>query len=126
MDKLNIDSGFGPDLLPARILKNCSAALAEPVLLLTMCILNCGVWPQIWMKHWLAPLYKKKIVYDPGNYRGIHLPAQLSRVVERLFKMLYYPYLASCSAFGPSQFACATGRGARDALAILALTWVCF
>jgi hypothetical protein len=124
MDKLKVDSGTGPDLLPARILKNCSAALAKPVLLLTMCILNCGVWPQIWMKHWLAPLFKKKSVYNPGNYRGIHLTAQLSKVVERMFKMLYYPYLSSCSAFGPSQFAYTIGRGARDALAILALTWV--
>ena len=124
MDKLKDDSGTGPDLLPARILKNCSAALAKPVLLLTLSILNCGVWPQIWMKHWVAPLFKKKSVYNPGNYQGIHLTAQLSKVVERLLKLLYYPYLASCFAFGPSQFAYTTGRGARDALAVLALTWV--
>ena len=124
MDKLRVDSGTGPDRLPARILKNCSAALAKPVFLLTMCILQSGVWPQIWLNHWLAPLFKKKSVYNPGNYRGIHLTAQLSKVVERLLKLLYYPYLTSCSAFGPSQFAYTLGRGARDALAILALTWV--
>ena len=35
MEKLRIDSGTGPDMLPARILKFCSAALALPVLLLT-------------------------------------------------------------------------------------------
>ena len=124
MDKLRVDSGTGPDRLPARILKNCSAALARPVLLLAMCILHSGVWPQIWLNHWLAPLFKKKSVYNPGNYRGIHLTAQLSKVVERMLKLLYYPYLTSCSAFGPSQFAYTLGRGARDALAILALTWV--
>ena len=124
MDKLRDDSGTGPDLLPARILQNCSAALAKPLLLLTMCILNCGLWPQIWKQHWLAPLFKKKSVYNPGNYWGIHLTAQLSKVVERMFKLLYYHYLASCSAFGPNQFAYTTGRGARDALAILALTFV--
>ena len=76
------------------------------------------------MIHWLAPLFKKKSVYNPGNYRGIHLTAQLSKVVERMFKLLYYPYLASSSAFGSNQFAYTTGRGARDALAILSLTWV--
>jgi hypothetical protein len=37
---------------------------------------------------------------------------------------LYYPHLLSTSAFGPSQYAYTLGRGARDALAILALTWV--
>ena len=45
-------------------------------------------------------------------------------MVERLLKLLYDPYLSSISAFGPRQFAHTLGRGARDALAILALTWV--
>ena len=88
MEKLRIDSATGPDLLPARILKLCSAALALPVLLLTICILTTGEWPQLWRQHWVAPLHKKKSVYQPGNYRGIHLTAQLSKVVERLLKMV--------------------------------------
>ena len=50
---------------------------------------------------------------------------QLSKMVERLLKLLYYPFLAATSAFGPRQFAYTTGRGARDALAVLLLTWVC-
>ena len=105
-------------------MKKCSGALAKPVLLLTLCILQTGVWPRLWMQHWVAPLYKKKSVYQPGNYRGIHLTSQLSKVVERLLKLLYYPFLSATSAFGPRQFAYTTGRGARDALAFLLLTWV--
>ena len=92
MDKLRDDSGTGPDLLPARILKACSEALAKPVLLLTMCILLTGAWPQLWRQHWVAPLFKRKSIYQPDNYRGIHLTAQLSKVVERLLKQLYDPY----------------------------------
>jgi hypothetical protein len=124
MQKLRIDSATGPDLLPARILKLCSAALALPVLLLTICILTTGEWPQLWRHHWVAPLHKKKSVYQPGNYRGIHLTAQLSKVVERLLKLVYQPYLFSVSAFGPNQFAYTVGRGARDALALLMVTWL--
>ena len=45
-------------------------------------------------------------------------------MVERLVKQLYYPLLTSSSAFAPRQFAYTTGRGARDALAVLLLTWV--
>ena len=78
----------------------------------------------MWRQHWFAPLFKKRSVYQPGNYRGIHLTAQLSKVVERLLKLMYYPYLATSLAFGPRQFAYTTGRGARDALAVLALTWL--
>ena len=36
---------------------------------------------------------------------------------------MYNPFLISISAFGLNQFAYSTGRGARDALAILAITW---
>jgi hypothetical protein len=93
-------------------------------MLLMGCILRTGEWPQLWRQHWIAPLYKKKSVYQPGNYRGIHLTAQLSKVAERLLKMLYNPYLVSVSAFGPNQFAYTVGRGARDALALLMLTWI--
>ena len=124
MSKLRSDSGTGPDLLPARILKNCTAVPALPVLLLTQVILNTGVWPEMWLQHWVAPLHKKKSVFQPDNYRGVHLTAQLSKVVERLLKLLYQPYLTTISAFGPRQFAYTAGRGARDALALLAMVWI--
>ena len=124
LHKLRIDSATGPDLLPARILKLCASALALPILLLAQCILRSGEWPQLWRQHWVAPLHKKKSVYQPQNYRGIHLTAQLSKVIERLLKMLYGPYLRDVSAFGPNQFAYTVGRGARDALALLMMTWL--
>ena len=43
--------------------------------------------------------------YKAGNYRGIHLATQLSKVVERLLKALYVPYLTATVGFGPNQFA---------------------
>ena len=36
----------------------------------------------------------------------------------------YSPYLSDLSASGPDQFAYTVGRGARDALALLMITWV--
>ena len=74
--------------------------------------------------HWVVPLYKKKVVYDGRNYRGIHLTSQLSKVVERLLQQLYAPFLRDTVAFGPNQFAYAAGRGARDAVAMMVLTWL--
>jgi hypothetical protein len=67
---------------------------------------------------------QEKSVFDAGNYRGIHLTAQLSKTVERIVKDLYVPYLTSSVGFGPNQFAYTKGRGARDALAQLVLTWI--
>ena len=124
LSRLREDSGTGPDCLPARILKYCAKELAKPVQLLTLLIIATGAWPEMWLQHWVAPLFKKKNVYDPANYRGIHLTAQLSKVVERLLKALFVPFITSTVGYGPNQFAYTTGRGARDALATLVLTWV--
>ena len=124
MEKLRVDSGTGPDLLPARILRHCADVLAKPVLLLATSIVSTGIWPQLWRQHWITPLFKKKSIYNPGNYRGIHLTPQLSKVMERLLKLLYDPYLSTTCAFGQNQFAYSVGRGARDALALLLLTWL--
>jgi hypothetical protein len=118
------ESGTGPDLLPTRILKQCAEQLARPVQLLTMMVLSTGMWPEAWLRHWIVPLFKKKSVYDPSNYRYVHLTAQLSKVVERLIKSRCMPYIKLVGGFGPNQFASTPKRGARDALALLTLTWL--
>ena len=70
------------------------------------------------------PLFKKHAVFNPGNYRGIHLTTQLSKVVERLVKALYVPYIYQIEGYGPNQYAYTHGRGARDVLAKLVLVWI--
>ena len=72
----------------------------------------------------MFPLYKKRSVYDAGNYRGIHLSAQLSKVVERVVGRLFLPFLECTGAFGPNQWAYRQKRGCKDALAVNALQWV--
>ena len=106
---LREDSGTEPDLLPTRILKYYAADLALPVKLLTLRIIATGIWPESWLEHWIVPLYKKKSVYEPNNYRGKHLTAQLSKPPERLLKSLFVSYLDRVSAFGPRQFAYTVG-----------------
>jgi hypothetical protein len=122
--KLVCDSATGPDLLPSKILKECAAALVAPIRDLVNQILEEGRWPQVWTQHWLVPLYKRKSVFQPSNYRGIHLTAQLGKVVERVLQTLFMPYVSTTVAFGPNQFAYSKERGARDALAHLALVWL--
>ena len=60
----------------------------------------------------------------PGNYRGVHLTWQLSKVIERLFFRLLEPHICKHVRGGPNQFAYMKGRGARDALALLATSWI--
>ena len=77
MQALREDSATGPDLVPTRIIKKCAAALAIPVYLLAMTILKSGHWPDLYTLHWTACLRKKKSVFKPSNYRGVHMTAQL-------------------------------------------------
>jgi hypothetical protein len=80
---VKVSSSTGPDMLPARILKICAVELAVPMLLLAQAILLSGIWPAIWLAHWIVPLYKKNSVFKAENYRGIHLTAQMSKAMER-------------------------------------------
>ena len=124
LDTLREDSGTGPDNVPTKILKYCAAQLAMPVALLVMRIIMMGNWPDSWREHWVIPLFKKGASYLANNYRGIHLTAQLSKVVERILKRLMEPYLERTVGFGPNQFAYRAKRGARDALALLTMEWI--
>ena len=118
-------SATGPDELPTRILRECAEALARPLCLLACQIVRAGNWPELWLEHWIVPLYKKKAVFQPGNYRGVHLTAQLSKAMERLIGQMWLPEMASDpNFFGPNQFAYSPGKGARDALAVMVLTWL--
>ena len=121
---LDESSGTGPDLVPTKILKTCAQSLAYPIWLLAVSILTFGAWPVSWKEHWITPLHKKKAVSDSRNYRGVHLTSQVSKVLERLLGTTFIPYLHRISAFGPNQFAYLPKCGARDALALLVLTWV--
>lgn len=67
--ELREDSATGPDGLPTRVLKKCSKALARPVRRLVTLLLGMGVWPSLWMEHWIVPIYARKAVFKLENYR---------------------------------------------------------
>ena len=124
MQKLDESSATGPDKVPTKILKRCAQALALPVAMLAQSILATGRWPEAWVKHWIVPLYKKKAVFDPANYRGVHLSAQLSKVTERLIGLQWMHRVPGDLYIGANQFAYSAGRGSRDALAFVVLSWL--
>ena len=124
MKELDEESSTGPDSLATRLLKRCSSTLGRPVAKLTRLLLDSGRWPEKWRLHWILPLYKKRSVYDPGNYRGIHLSAQLSKVVERLVAASLVLYLEDTCVFGLNPFAYRKERSCKDALAMNAIQWI--
>ena len=122
--QLRDESGSGPDLVAARVLKKCTHSLAYPVALLARLVIQHGHWPEMWKKHWVNPLYKKLVRSCSKNYRGIHLTSQLSKVVERLVFAQMGSFLSATNGYGQNQFAYTRKRGHRDALAYLVFQWV--
>ncbi len=124
LKELDETSGTGPDRLPARVLQRCHAELALPVTLLTRILLREGCWPQCWRTHWVQSIYKKGSKAEAKNYRGVHLTAQLSKVVERAVASLLVPWLEVRGAFGPHQYAYTKRRGYKDVLTINVCSWI--
>ena len=54
----------------------------------------------------------------------MRLTSQLPEILERVLDLSFLPFLHSCLAFGPYQFAYLPGRGARDVTAYLVMTWI--
>ena len=124
LKQLDDQSATGPDHLSTRILKFCCVSLALPISLIARSILNHGIWPRCWCLHWVFPLFKKRSKFDPGNYRGIHLTTQVSKVMERLLGKLFLPFLDKSGAFGINQFAYRQKHSFMDALAWNVMSWI--
>ena len=110
LKNLDEHSGTGPDRLPARILKSCASELALPVTLLARKLLVEGRWPSCWRTHWVHAIHNHKSRADANNYRGVHLTAQLSKVVERAIGSALIPWAEAHDVYGPSQFASGKGK----------------
>ena len=60
-------------------------ARAAPVLLLRATGVSStsheACWPSRWRLHHVIPVYKRGSVYDPDNYRGVHLTSVVAKTV---------------------------------------------
>jgi hypothetical protein len=86
---LKVDSQTGPDSMSARMLKECKTVLVIPLVHLARRIVSTNRWPEIWVTHWIIPLFKRGSVFSSLNYRGIHFAAQLSKIMGRLLAKFF-------------------------------------
>ena len=102
--ELDESCATGPDQLAARILKELAAVIALPLSILCRRILYEACWPTRWKLHHVIPIFRNASVYNPNNYRGVHLTSIVSEVVERVVGQPLLHFLEE-HAFGRNQWA---------------------
>ena len=66
--KLNPAKGCGPDLLPARILKELAHDIASYLTIISQKVLDTGRVPKDWRNANVTTKFKKDEKYQPSNY----------------------------------------------------------
>jgi hypothetical protein len=79
----------GPDNIPSCVIKRCATSLSTPLCYLFNLSLNSSVFPKLWKKSFIVPLYKNGNRTHASNYRGI---AKLS-TIPKLFESLLITHL---------------------------------
>ena len=77
----------GPDLIPARLLKEGAAEISHSLTKIFSLILCSSALPQDWLSAHIVPVHKKNDKRDPSNYRPISLTPVAVKALERLVHM---------------------------------------
>jgi hypothetical protein len=88
---INCNKGAGPDEIPPVFYKNCAENLVAPLSILFNKSLMSGIFPNIWKKSYLTPIFKSGERNNVSNYRGIlsTLPNFFEKLVcEKLYELL--------------------------------------
>ena len=82
--KIKIDKASGPDLIPARILRDAASELAVVLSSLFQQSYDSGSLPYAWKLATICTIFKKGRKANPKNYRPVSLTSLTSKVMERM------------------------------------------
>ena len=84
LHRSNPGKASGPDLIPARLLKECSKDLAPILTTIFNKSLQTGSVPTDWKKANVSAIFKKGQRYDPANYRPVSLTCLCCKLLEHV------------------------------------------
>ena len=121
---LDISKATGPDGIPARVLRNVASEIAWVVKVIARRILAEGHWPERWRHHHLVPIFKRSIVHQANNYRGVHITSTLSKVMERIIGHPLLHFFHQNVSYGLHQWAYCKKRNNKDLITLLMCSWL--
>ena len=84
LQKSNPRKATGPDMIPARLLKECAEELAPILAIIYSKSLQTGKVPDDWKKANVSAVFKKGQLYDPANYRPVSLTCLCCKILEHI------------------------------------------
>ena len=84
LQKSNPQKATGPDMIPARILRECSEELAPILTIVINRTLQTGCVPEDWKQANVSAVFKKGQRYDPAHYRPISLTCLCCKMLEHI------------------------------------------
>ena len=82
--KLNPNKATGPDLLPARILKDMANEIAPILTAIFQRSFDTGIVPRDWRTANVTAIFKKGEKYKPANYRPVSLTSLCCKIQEHI------------------------------------------
>ena len=93
MGVLNINKTHGHDEISIRMIKICDEALVKPLSLIYKNCIDTGVFPDIWKKSNIVPVYKRGDKQIIDNYITISLLPICGKILEKILLNLIYEFL---------------------------------
>ena len=100
---LKVKKSTGIPGFPARLLKDGSDTISEPLTLLMNRSLREGYVPDEWKHALVTPVHKAGSKSDPSNYRPISVLPVFSKILERGVYKMVYDHLQLNNLLSPSQ-----------------------
>ena len=84
LSDLDPNKAYGPDLVPARLLREGAEMISHSLSWIFKLSLCSGILPQDWTSAHIVPVHKKNVKSNPSNYRPISLTSIVVKTLERL------------------------------------------
>ncbi|KAL7291647.1 hypothetical protein TKK_0014685 [Trichogramma kaykai] len=102
---------IGPDHLSSYMLKRAAPLIDDPLLEIFNKSIATHIFPSSWLKTYILPLSKKKLITDIIDTRPIAKPCEVSKACERLVHEQLSDHLERFELLNPRQASFRRGHG---------------
>ena len=89
LQKLNPAKATGPDLLPARVLKELASEISAYLTAIFQRSFDTGYVPKDWRKANVTAIFKKGEKFKASNYRHVSLTSICCKIQEHVLRQCY-------------------------------------